>query len=85
MDTTPNYRADPDIKIAVVLCQILDCLEIRGDLFPEGASLDQIKHRIKSWAACYVAARDAGLLDELTTSSRSPSILPPHFGPAAQA
>jgi len=78
-------NVDLDAKIAVLLCEMLDDLgvEFRGDFV--GLEVDQVQHRIKSWVACYIAARDVGLLDELTTSSPSPSVLPPFFGPVAEA
>jgi hypothetical protein len=53
---------DLDKQIAVTLCRMIDCLEFKGGFFGE-LGAEQIKHWIKSRAACYIAAREAGLLE----------------------
>ncbi len=61
--TTPATIADDlDKRVAVALCQILDCIELKTNLFGE-MTVRQVQHWIKSRAAFYIAARDAGFTE----------------------
>ena len=58
-----------DIEIAGLLCQVLDCLDLQHHLL-DRQTVGDLKHWVKSRASCYIAARDAGLLDGLEQYGR---------------
>jgi hypothetical protein len=58
-----DSRADElDKRMAVTLCQILDCIELKGD-FVGKVTLDQIKDWIQSCAASHIAARKVAVIE----------------------
>jgi hypothetical protein len=66
-------RADEiDTNIAGLLCKVLDCLDLQHHLL-DGQTVEDLKHWVISRSSCYIAARDAGLLDGLEQYGRPKS------------
>ncbi len=68
LTTSATNADDLDKQVAVALCQILDCIELKTNLFGE-MTVQQVQHWIKSRTAFYIAARDAGLAQLVQSDS----------------